>query len=88
VASFCCLCGSIAARSGRAILARGTGTSGYLLRHALASALCTTGRQTAKLSEETRWQIASETVEELRRYADWNAFDEKAPTMTAATNSY
>ena len=46
VASFCCLCGSIAARSGRAILARGTGTSGYLLRHALASALCKVHWQT------------------------------------------
>jgi len=30
-----------------------------------------------KLNEETRWQIAGEAVEELRRYGGWKELDEE-----------
>ena len=32
-----------------------------------------------KLHEDTRWQIAGEAIEELRRYSGWAALDEAAP---------
>ena len=40
-----------------------------LMRHALAQALrrVHVGAKKSKLDEETRWQIAGEAVEELRR---------------------
>jgi hypothetical protein len=32
-----------------------------------------------KLDEQTRWQVAGEAVEELRRYGGWKELDEEAP---------
>jgi len=35
------------------------------------------GVKKLKLNEETRWQIAGEAVEELRRYGGWKELDEE-----------
>jgi hypothetical protein len=45
-------------------------TRAELMRHALSQALrrVHVGPKKLKLDEETRWQIAGEAVEELRRY--------------------
>ena len=61
-------------------------TRAELLRHALSQALrkVHAGRQKLKLDEETRWQIAGEVIEELRRYGGWKELDEEAP-KTAGT---
>jgi hypothetical protein len=37
-----------------------------------------------KLDEETRWQIAGEAVEELRRYGGWKELGEEAPMRPLA----
>jgi len=37
-----------------------------------------------KLDEETRWQIAGEAIEELRRYGGWKELDEEAPMRDLA----
>ena len=37
------------------------------------------GAKKLKLDEDTRWQIAGEAIEELRRYGGWQALDEEAP---------
>src|SRR3974390_2828011 len=42
------------------------------------------GRQKLKLDEETRWQIAGEVIEELRRYGGWKELDEEAPMRDLA----
>ena len=39
------------------------------------------GAKKLKLDEDTRWQIAGEAIEELRRYGGWQALDEEAPTQ-------
>jgi hypothetical protein len=56
-------------------------TRAELLRHALTQALrrVHVGAKKLKLDEDTRWQIAGETIEELRRYGGWQALDEEAP---------
>ena len=40
-----------------------------------------------KLDEDTRWQIAGEAVEELRRYGGWKALDEEGPIRYPAPSS-
>jgi hypothetical protein len=50
-----------------------------------ARATATSGKK-LKLDEETRWQIAGEAVEELRRYGSWKELNEEsvlANTMIA-----
>ena len=49
-----------------------------MLRHALLQALrrVHVGVKTLKLNEDTRWQIAGEAIEELRRYGGWKELDE------------
>ena len=56
-------------------------TRAELMRHALSQALrrVHVGPKKLKLDEETRWQIAGEAVEELRRYGGWKELDEEAP---------
>jgi hypothetical protein len=51
-------------------------THAELMRHALSQALRRVhiGPKKLKLDEETRWQIAGEAVEELRRYGGSNGF--------------
>ena len=51
-----------------------------LMRHALSQALRRVqfGTKKLKLDEETRWQIAGQAVEELRRYGGWKELDEEA----------
>ena len=44
-------------------------------------------RQKLKLDEDTRWQIAGETIEELRRYGGGKALDEEAPMRPMAPSS-
>ena len=55
-------------------------TRAELMRHALSQALrrVHVGPKKLKLDEETRWQIAGEAVEELRRYGGWKELDEEA----------
>ena len=52
------------------------------MRHALSQALRSehdlAGKK-LKLDDETRWQIAGEAVEELRRYGGWKESDESGP---------
>jgi hypothetical protein len=57
-----------------------------LMRHALSQALrrVHVGAKKLKLDEETRWQIAGEAVEELRRYGGWKELDEEAPMRPLA----
>ena len=57
-----------------------------LLRHALSQALRRVhiGPKKLKLDEETRWQIAGEAVEELRRYGGWKELDGEAPMRPLA----
>ena len=52
-------------------------TRAELMRHALSQALRRVhiGPKKLKLDEETRWQIAGEAVEELRRYGGWKELD-------------
>ena len=61
-------------------------TRAELMRHALAQALrrVHVGAKKLKLDEETRWQIAGEAVEELRRYGSWKELDEEAPMRPLA----
>ena len=61
-------------------------THAELLRHALSQALrrVHVGPKKLKLDEETRWQIAGEAVEELRRYGGWKELDEEAPMRPLA----
>ena len=49
-----------------------------MLRHALTQALrrVHVGVKKLKLNEDTRWQIAGEAIEELRRYGGWKELDE------------
>jgi hypothetical protein len=58
-------------------------TRAEFLRHALTQALrrVHVGAKKLKLDEDTRWQIAGEAIEELRRYGGWQALDEEAPTQ-------
>lgn len=58
------------------------------LRHALAFALrkVHVGAKRLKLDEDTRWQLAGEAIDELRRYGGWKELDEKAPIKMAAKN--
>ena len=52
-------------------------TRAELMRHALSQAprRVHIGPKKLKLDEETRWQIAGEAVEELRRYGGWKELD-------------
>jgi len=61
-------------------------TRAELMRHALSQALrrVHVGPKKLKLDEETRWQIAGEAVEELRRYGGWKELDEEAPMRPLA----
>jgi len=61
-------------------------TRAELMRHALSQALRRVhiGPKKLKLDEETRWQIAGEAVEELRRYGGWKELDEEAPMRPLA----
>ena len=56
------------------------------MRRALTQALCRVhiGAKRLKIDEETRWQIAGEAVEELRRYGGWKELDEEAPMRPLA----
>jgi hypothetical protein len=56
-------------------------TRAEVLRHNLSFALRTVhvGPKRLKLDDETRWQIAGEAIEELRRYGGWKELDEEAP---------
>jgi len=60
-------------------------TRAELMRHALSQALRRVhiGPKKLKLDEETRWQIAGEAVEELRRYGGWKELDEEAADAPA-----
>src|SRR3974377_1421209 len=72
------------------LLANGiTMTRAELMRHALSQALRRVhiGPKKLKLDEETRWQIAGEAVEELRRYGGWKELDEEAPMRPLAPGS-
>ena len=64
-------------------------TRAELLRHALTQALrrVHVGAKKLKLDEETRWQIAGEAVEELRRHGGWKELDEEAPMRPLAPGS-
>jgi len=64
-------------------------TRAELLRHALTQALrrVHVGAKKLKLDEDTRWQIAGEAIEELRRYGGWQALDEEAPIRYPAPSS-
>src|SRR3974390_1506658 len=64
-------------------------TRAELMRHALSQALRRVhiGPKKLKLDEETRWQIAGEAVEELRRYGGWKELDEEAPMRPLAPSS-
>jgi hypothetical protein len=53
-------------------------TRAEALRHALAFALRKV-HVGPKLGEETRWQVAGEAIDELRRYGGWKELDEEAP---------
>ena len=61
-------------------------TRAELMRHALSQALrrVHVGPKKLKLDEETRWQIAGEAIEELRRYGGWKESDEEAPMRPLA----
>jgi hypothetical protein len=64
-------------------------TRAEVLRHNLAFALrkVHVGPKRMKLDEETRWQLAGEAIDELRRYGKWKELDEEAPiNMPAATH--
>ena len=63
-------------------------TPAKLLRHALTQALrrVHVGAKKLKLDEETRWQIAGEAIEELRRYGGWKAFDEERADSLSCSN--
>ena len=63
-------------------------TRAELMRHALSQALRRVhiGPKKLKLDEETRWQIAGEAVEELRRYGGWKV-DEEVPMRPLAPSS-
>ena len=37
--------------------------------------------------EETRWQVAGEAIEELRRHGGWKELDEEAPMRPLAPGS-
>ncbi len=56
-------------------------TRAEVLRHALAFALSKVhlGPKRLKLDEETRWQVAGEAIEELRKFGGWKELDEEAP---------
>ena len=64
-------------------------TRAELLRHALTQALrrVHVGAKKLKLDEDTRWQIAGEAIEELRRYGGWKALDEEGPIRYPAPSS-
>jgi hypothetical protein len=36
------------------------------------------GPKRSKLDEDTRWQLAGEAIDELRRYGGWKELDEEA----------
>jgi hypothetical protein len=61
-------------------------TRAELMRHALSQALRRvhdlSGKK-LKFDEDTRWQIAGEAVEELRRHGGWKELDEEAPMRPA-----
>ena len=62
-------------------------TRAELMRHALTQALRRVhdlAGKKLKLDEETRWQIAGEAVEELRRYGGWKELDEEVPMRPLA----
>ena len=62
-------------------------TRAELMRHALSQALRRVhdlAGKKLKLDEETRWQVAGEAVEELRRYGGWKELDEEAPMRPLA----
>lgn len=60
-------------------------TRAEALRHALAFALrkVHVGPKRLRLGEDTRWQVAGEAIDELRRYGGWQALDEEAPIRVA-----
>jgi hypothetical protein len=45
------------------------------------------GPKRLKLDDETRWQIAGEAIDELRRYGGWKDLDEKAPIKHASPDN-
>jgi hypothetical protein len=61
-------------------------THGDTLRYALAFALSKVryARHRLGLSEEARYQVADETIKELRRYGHWKELDNPLPDTTAA----
>jgi hypothetical protein len=56
-------------------------TRAEALRHALAFALrkVHVGPKRLKLDEDTRWNLAGEAIDELRRYRGWKELDQEAP---------
>jgi len=60
-------------------------THGDTLRYALVFALRNVrlDRRRLGLSEEARYQIADETIQELRRYGHWKQLDDPLPTDNA-----
>jgi hypothetical protein len=64
-------------------------TRAELLRHALSQALRRVhiGAKRLKIDEETRWQVAGEAIEELRRHGGWKELDEEAPMRPLAPGS-
>jgi hypothetical protein len=60
-------------------------TRAEALRHALAFALrkIRIGPKRLKLDQDTRWQLAGEAIDELRRYGGWKDLDEEAPIKVA-----
>jgi hypothetical protein len=60
-------------------------TRAEALRHALAFALSKVhvGPKRLKLGEDTRWQVAGEAIDELRKHGGWKELDEEAPIKVA-----
>ncbi len=58
-----------------------TMTRAEVLRHGLAFALRNVhvGPKRLKLDEATRWQVAGEAIDELRKFGGWNELDEESP---------
>lgn len=54
-------------------------TRAEALRHALAFALRNVhvGAKRLKLDEDTRWRLAGEAIDDLRKYGGWKELDEE-----------
>ncbi len=64
-------------------------TRAEVLHYALAFALRNVhvGVKQLKLDEETRWQVAGEAIEELRKFGGWKELDEEAPVAHSSAQN-